>query len=490
MLKGVPFLLASALAAAIPAAAAATSAPPSAKGVRPETIVELRGLLSGGQCAELLARLAALPKDPPQADLLVFEGNCRLREATHRAKAFDAVRYERARVGAGNAPLDPAATAQFYRWDITWDDPARDDALALFDRALALEPERQDLVVGTIAARLEGGRPQPAVALFSANAPRLDEAARADLYQVVQDRLALGRIDEASALAGAMAAASPASPAAQAAAGSAALARHDLAAAAAAFEKAASGGPLTTAQARELALLAMMRRDWGAAVNALAPVASKSIELTSWFALARGRIEPRSATPIWQDVQRALAKVEKPDPRSTAVVDYFLGTSQADPPPAPAARVRAARRFLEGRIYVPALVEADRAVFEDPQSVAGYKTLADIYRALGYPELGLGPIDQAIAAAAKDPKQAGYGLGELQRERAELLFAAGRDVEATAAFAEAATQGDAAPFAWGLAALAAGQRDVAIEQFKVAAAGSDGDAAAARAKLAELGVGP
>jgi len=129
-------------------------------------------------------------------------------------------------------------------------------------------------------------------------------------------------------------------------------------------------------------------------------------------------------------------------------------------------------------------------VLEDPQSVAGYKTLADIYRALGYPELGLGPIDQAIAAAAKDPKQAGYGLGELQRERAELLFAAGRDVEATAAFAEAATQGDAAPFAWGLAALAAGQRDVAIEQFKVAATGSDGDAAAARAKLAELGVGP
>jgi hypothetical protein len=490
MLKRVLFVLAPALAAAVPAAVAATSAPPAAKGVSPETIVELRGLLAAGQCTELLARLAALPKEPPQADLLVFEGNCRLREATHRGKVFDTARYERARVGAGNAPLDPAATAQFYRWDVTWDDPARDQALALFDRALALEPNRKDLIVGTIAARLEGGRPEQAVALFTANAARLDEAARVDLYQIVQDRLTLGRVDEATALAGAMVAASPESRAAEAAAGSAALARHDLAAAATAFEKAATGGPLTADQARELALLAMLRRDWTGAVNTLAPVASKSAELTTWFALARGRIEPRSATPIWQEVKRSLGKAEKSDPRATAIVDYFLASSQADPPPAPAARVRAARRFLDGRIYVPALVEADRAVFEDPRSVAGFKTLADVYRALGYPELGVGPIDEAIAAAAKDPTQAGYGLGELQRERAELLFASGREAEAAAAFAEAAKQGDSAPFAWGLAALASGQRDVAIAQFKAAAAGTGDDATAARAKLAELGVGP
>jgi len=490
MLKRVLLLLGPALAAVVPAAPAATTAPPAAKGVSPETIVELRGLLAGGQCSEVLARLATLPKDPPQADLLVFEGNCRLREATHRAKVFDAARYERARVGAGNAPLDPSGTAQFYRWEITWDDPARDQALALFDRALALEPDRTDLIVGTIAAHLEGGHADQAVALFTERASRLDEAARVDLYQVVQDRLALGRVDEASALAGAMVAAAPASPAAEAAAGSAALARRDLAAAATAFEKAASGGPLTAEQARELALLAILRRDWSAAVNALAPVASKSAELTTWFALARGRIEPRSATPIWQEVKRSLAKIEKPDPRATAIVDYFLGASKADPPPTPSARVRAARRFLDGRIYVPALVEADRAVFEDPQSVAGYKTLADVYRALSYPELGLGPIDQAIATAAKDPKQAGYGPGELQRERAELLFASGRDAEAAAAFAEAAKQGDAAPFAWGLAALASGQRDVAVEQFKAAVAGGGNDAAAARAKLTELGVGP
>ena len=59
MLKEVPFLLASALAATIPVAAAATTARPTAKGVSPETIVELRGLLSGGQCTELLARLAS-----------------------------------------------------------------------------------------------------------------------------------------------------------------------------------------------------------------------------------------------------------------------------------------------------------------------------------------------------------------------------------------------------------------------------------------------
>jgi hypothetical protein len=490
MLKHLLLALAPILAAANPVAPAATTAGPAAKGAGPETIVELRGLLAGGRCTELLARVAALPKEPPQADLLVLEGNCRLREATHRAKVFDTSRYERARIGAGNAPLDPAATAQFYRWDITWDDPARDQALALFDRALALEPDRKDLIVGTIAARLEGGRTEQAVALFGANASRLDETARIELYQVVQDRLALGRVDEASALAGAMVAASPGSSAAEAAAGSAALARHDLAAAAAAFEKAAAGGPLSTDQARELALLAMLRRDWGAAVNALAPVASKSVELTSWFALARGRIEPRSATPIWQEVKRSLAKVEKPDPRATAVVGYFLATSQAAPPPAPAARVRAARRFLEGRIYVPALVEADRAVFEDPASVAGYKTLADVYRALGYPELGVGPIDQAISAAARDPKQAGYGPGELQRERAELLFASGRDAEAASAFAEAARLGDAAPFAWGLAALASGQREVAIAQLQAAAAGNGDDATAARAKLAELGVGP
>jgi hypothetical protein len=492
MLKRLSRLLAALLAAAwsLVPAAAATAPAPAARAASPETIVELRALLAAGQCPELLARIAALPKQPPSADLLVFEGNCRLREATHRARVFDASRYERARVGAGGQALDPAATAQFYRWDITWDDPARAQALALFEQALVLDPARQDLVVGAIAANLEGGRPGPAVALFEANAARLDEASRIDLYQVVQDRLALGRVEEASALASALAAASPASAAAQAAAGSAALARHDLAAAAAAFEKAAAGGPLTPEQARELALLAMLRRDWNAAVNALAPSASKSVELTTWFALARGRIEPRSATPIWQEIKRSLAKVEKPDPRATAVVDYFLGTSQASPPPAAAARVRAARRFLEGRIYVPALVEADRAVFEDPQSVAGYKTLADVYRALGYPELGLEPIEQAIATAAKDPKQSGYGAGELQRERAELLFAAGRDADAAAAFAEAARAGAPVPYAWGLAALAAGRRDEAVAQLQAAAASGGPDAAAARAKLEELGVGP
>ncbi len=482
--------LAVAAGSALAAPPAATTARPAEKGPSPETIVELRGLLAAGQCGEVLARIATLPKEPPQADLLVFEGNCRLREATRREKVFDAGLYERARIGAGGAALDPAATARFYTWEFTWDGPARDAALALFDRALALQPGRNDLIVGTVAARLEGGRPEQAVALVTASATRLDEAARADLYRVVEDRLALGRVEEASALAAALVATAPASPAAQAAEGSAALARHDLAAAAAAFEKSAAGGTLTVEQARELALLAILRRDWTAAVNALAPVASNSAELTTWFALARGRVEPRSATPIWLEVKRSLAKVEKPDPRATAVVEYFLGASQASPPPAPAARVRAARRFLDGRLYVPALVEADRAVFEDPQSVAGFKTLADVYRGLGYPELAIQPIDSALAAAAKDPNQAGYGLGELQRERAELLFAAGRNAEAAAAFELAASQGAPEPYAFGLAALSSGQRETAITQLKAAAAGSGSDAAAARAKLTELGVGP
>lgn len=480
-----------ALSATLALAASATTAPaPASKGVSAETIVELRELLAGGRCADLLTRLATLPKEPPQADLLVFEGNCRLREATHRAKVFDASNYERARVGAGNAPLDPALAAQFYRWEITWDDPGRDQALALFDRALALEPARQDLIVGTIAARFEGGRPERAIALFQESATRFDASSMLDLYRVVEDRLALGRVDEATALAGAMIAASPGSAAAQAAAGAAALARHDFAAASAAFEKAAAGGTLTAEQARELALLAMLRRDWSAAVNALAPVASKSLELTTWFALAWGRIEPRSATPIWLDLKRSLAKVEKPDPRAVAVLDYFLTTSQATPPPSPAARVRAARRFMDGRIYIPALAEADRAVFEDPQTVAGWKTLADCYRGLGYPQLALEPIDRAIEITAKDPKQAGYSLGELQRERAEILFAAGRNAEAASAFAEAAKLGEIASYEWGLAALAAGQRDVAIAQFQAAAGGDGANAAAARAKLQELGVAP
>jgi len=147
--------------------------------------VELRGCLSGGQCAELLARLAALPKDPPQADLLVFEGNCRLREATHRAKAFDACATS-ARASAPGTLRSIRRHGAVLRWDITWDDPARDDALALFDRALALEPERQDLVVGTIAARLEAGVRSRRSAFQRERAPA-DEPA-ADLYQVVQDR--------------------------------------------------------------------------------------------------------------------------------------------------------------------------------------------------------------------------------------------------------------------------------------------------------------
>ncbi len=340
MLKRLSRLLAVTLAAAwtLAPAPAATAPAPAARAVSPETIVELRGLLAEGQCAELLTRIAALPKQPPSPDLLVFEGNCRLREATHRAKVFDASRYERARVGAGGQALDPGATAQFYRWDITWDDPARAQALTLFDQALALEPARQDLVVGTIAANLEGGRPGPAVALFEANAARLDEASRIDLYQIVQDRLALGRVEEASALASALAAASPASPAAQAAAGSAALARHDLAAAASAFEKAAAGGPLTPEQARELALLAMLRRDWNAAVNALAPSASKSVELTTWFALARGRIEPRSATPIWQEIKRSLA------PRSSTTSSGPRRPRRRPPPRRASARPGASSR--------------------------------------------------------------------------------------------------------------------------------------------------
>ncbi len=490
MQKRVLFVLLPVLASAFPALPSATTAPQAAKGIHPETIVELRGLLAAGRCTELLTRIATLPKEPPQADLLVFEGNCRLREATRREKVFDVERYERTRIGAGGAALDPALTARLYRLDITWDASARDAALALFDRALALEPERTDLIVGTIAARLEGGRPEPAVALVTASAPRLDEAAWTDLYQVVQDRLALGRVDEASALAAALVAAAPASPSAQAAAGSAALARHDFAAAASAFGKSASGAALTPEQARELALLAMMRRDWIAAINALAPVVSDSVELTTWFALARGRIEPRSATPVWIEIKRSLAKVEKPDPRATAVVEYFLGVSQADPPPAPAARLRAARRFLDGQLYMPALIEADRAVFEDPQSVVGFKTLADVYRGLGYPELAIDPIDSAIAVATRNPAQSGYGLGELQRQRAQLLFASGRDAEAAAAFELAATQGAPEPYAFGLAALATGQRDTAIAQLKSAAAGSGNDAAAARAKLVELGVAP
>ncbi len=468
----------------------ATTAPARGTAVDPATVVELRALLADGKCEEVLARLATLPATPSNPDLLVMEGNCRLRAATSRQSVFDARRYERAKIGAGDTPLDPSATQQFYRWETTYDEQARDAALELFARALELAPERTDIVIGTIAARLDGGRPDAAVDLVRARAASLDEGAMAELYHVVQDQLRLGRVADAGALAAAMVEIAPNSHAANAAAGSVALQRRDLAAAAAAFGRATAAGALTADQARELAQLLILNRDWEGAVQTLIPAAGASAELKGWLALSRGRLSPRSSVPIWQELKRTLAQTGSTDPRAVAMVDYFLTSAQSDPLPSPVSRVRAARRFLDLRAHIAALAEADRAVFEDPSLAAGWKTMSDIYRSLGYPELALGAIDEALAAARKDPDRAGYTEAELLRERAELLFAAGRDDEAVAAFERAASLGEPAPYAWGLAALAAGRRDEAVAQFRSAARGEGANADAARAKLKELGVTP
>lgn len=486
--RPVPFLLAA--ACLLPPSHAATTAPARSAAIDPETVVELRALLSDGRCEEVLARLAALPKDPPQPDLLAMEGNCRLRGATSRQSVFDPQRYERAKIGAGDFPLDPAATQQFYRRETSFDEPARDAALALFIRAHELAPERTDIVVGTLAAHLDGGRTAAAVDFLRANASRLDEGAMAELYHVVQDQLRLGRTEDAGALVAAMLEIAPASHAANAAAGSVALERRDLAAAAAAFGRATDAGSLTVDQAHELARLRMLNRDWEGAVRTLIPVAASSPELKVWLALSRGRLSPRSSVPIWQELKRTLLQSESSDPRAAAMVDYFLTSAQADPLPSPVSRVRAARRLLDLRAQLAALAEADRAVLEDPSLVAGWKTMTDVYRSLGYPELALATIEKAQAVVAKEADQAGYAPGELERERAELLFAAGRDEEALAAFERAAGLGEPAPYAWGLAALAAGRRDEAIVRFKAAAAGEGTVADAAKAKLKELGLAP
>ncbi len=468
-----------------------------ARGEEPaaDPVGELRDLFSAGKCDELLERARALGDAVAASpDALVLEANCLVRAARKATREFDGVRYERMKIARGAAFVPPELTERFYVTRVTWDAPKRDEALALFRRALELAPDRGDLVTGNVAALLDAERVDDALALLAAHARALGDRDLDDLLQAAQDLLRRGRGEDALRLAKALQDAVPRKPQGFMAEAVVLLDRYDTRGAIRALEEAHRLAPQREDVTGRLGLLLAMSRDWKEASRVLATsVRDDRPAWIAWLALARSRLVPGSDRPLWEDLRRALPK--NPDaPASLAeLAKHRLALLDSGREPRPTTRVNAARWFLGKGLPVAAVAELDAAMAAEHAPFSAWQETIALLRRQGLLDLaaeacrdGIGKI-AAGKVVLDDGNPAGKEQqGILSSALARVLYGMGRDEEAVAAAREAGKLGHPDPLVLGLALEALGRKDEAIAAYREAAAGEGDEAGWAKARLRRL----
>lgn len=454
----------------------------------PEALEILRARLAAGECPAALARIrelrALFPADP---DLKTFEANCRMSAVRRSSRQFDADLYERTRIGLGLDSLPMNMASGFEKVVVEFEPQERDAALALFASALAGAPERDDLIVGYVAALMDASLAKQAAGVIRTPGTRPSLDALPALTQIVKDHLQLGHLAEAAELAEALSALFPDSSPVQATHCSVLVTRQETPRAIPEILKYLSHID-DQVQLREGILVLLLARKWNEAVPLLVPLAANNPEFATWLALARGRVEPRATLPMWNEIDAQLKRLPKPDPRWRAVLDHYLKILKGEKLPTPAMRLRAAQMFGQANLPVPALAEADRAASDDPTFLEARKFMVSLFRELRRFDLALEELDFMAALGERiDPRQTSVTAGEIHLARGQVLYALERDAEAGAALEKAASLGLARPYLQGLAALGAGKREAAIAFFRQEVETRGSDAPSAELKLQQLG---
>lgn len=454
----------------------------------PERLDELHALLQSGNCDALYRELEPLrsssPRDP---DLIALEANCRLIGSRTITQTFDSAAYERLSTGSG-LPSLPAATMQgLNRITLHHEAKGLDRALALFDEAAKVAPEREDMLAGAIAARIANGLTRPAIERITQRKRELSTAVLGDLASAVQDALAVGQRQTAEAVAATLTELFPADPSAHGAAALCAAARRDYPAERRALSRMASLVPSDPSLAIRTATAALWVGEYDEVIALTVPHAALQPEARVLLALARSRGSLAAAAPIWSELGAALGKLEAPPAAMRATVDHYLRISGSSAPPTALMRLRGGRQLAAAGLSLPALVEFDAAAALDPTMIEAQRASADLLRAALRFDAALAVLDRAIESLARLPAgQSAYTPAELQRDRCAVLYGLGRDTEARTACESARAGGHPDAIAEALVALAQNRRDAALELLKAGAAEGGESGARAKAKYDAL----
>ncbi len=442
---------------------------------------ELRALVLGESCAALEARILELPRAQRRhPDVLVLDANCLVNDARTIVRAYDQLRYDRETVGRGLTVLANEAAEGFYESTISYERGQVEKALELFDRAIAESSARTDIVVGAAAVHTITGSPQGALRILRAHREAVSPAAVADLRRTVSDEIALLRSDAATTLAQGLAEIFPDSAEAWHAVLLAALANENTDDALLAWRRIGAPTQVMLPAVRALGERLVVERRWSDAVPVLLPFSGSDVEATTWLALARDRTALGAGTTLWVAVQELVRTSKTDAPNVLRLADHYVRIARDPRPVTAAMHQRAIDYFLERRLPIAAIAEADAALEGDDARLAAWMGLLTIYRQLGRLDLAL------LAADAALPLTAPADLAPLRRARGEVLFGLGRDLEAKTELERAAREGASSPFAIALVEFALGNTSRARELLEeVAASGAD-DAARARGRLAAI----
>lgn len=467
-------LLPSILLLVAPLALAAPAAPDP---LPAEVARELRGLVADGRCDEVQERLPNLRSSyPASADLLVIEANCLLTEGRQTERLYDRERFERVQAGSGVDFLSPDQRAALYRQEVRFEPDLRERALDRFREALVLAPGRQDIVVGHVAVLFAVGETGEGLELLRRRAGELGGASVADLAALVEDELALERVEAAETLSAALVELFPRPPAVWRARAQAALGAGQLELARDAVGRLPHNAAHAPLQ-REVARRTLLRREWPEAVKLLASLPEPDGEALSWLAIARARAAPGSSLPIWKGLERQLTRLPARSPLRD-LVRHHLRLARDAGTVTPEMHLHAARYFGDQRLEIAAIAEADAAVAAAPMLLDAWTFLVDLHRQAGRFELAAAVLDEAEQALRGQ-----RGAGALASRRGAVLYALGEDENAWNALERAAAADAGAPYLQGLVALALGREARAIELLERAAAGTGPDAERAAAKL-------
>jgi predicted Zn-dependent protease len=473
-----------AMACAIPAPGLAADVPLS------ERIGELEQLVGSGRCDQALEQLSELreahPRDP---DLLVLQGNCLVRGAESSARSFDRAAYERLRIAFGEDRMPRELTDRFYAVELTFDEAALQSGLERFRRAIELAPDRADLIVGTAAVLSHAGRVDEALELLAEHRGPLGHDELMELSQLVEDRMAERRLELAGRLAAGLTDLFPEHEGPRIAMARLALDRHRALSALDRYAEAWELARHNEAVANELNRLRLLAGRFEAAVEDLVPLTGKSSLFRVWLALARSVESPGSASRLWEDL---AGRVEDPllDGPTRQLIQHYNRLLGGERLPTAAMRLRGARLLASRGMSLPAVIEARAAVSAQPGLVEGWVLMSRIFRGELLFDLAVTTLESAIEQTRGLPEPSRpFRISELQAWRAELLLGLGESEAALQACAELEGGPDARPYVRALAAMDAGKESEARRLLEALAASETEQAAAARARLAELDAG-
>ncbi len=353
-------------------------------------IPALRGLVASGRCNDAMTRVESLSrKERRLPDVRVLEANCLLNEGRTIERVYLKERYQRALIGRGGTRLPAARTESFYTTRVSFESKARKKAIALFRDALQSAPERQDIVVGTVAALANAEAEAEAAELLTSHEGRLDAPSARDLARLVEDKLRLRDEDGARVLAEALVARLGSFPVSWLARLRVALVDRDTDGALACVGKMKPLPEGGNDALKQLARRLVLERRWKELVPLSLDLGRSETGALILFALARDRVAFGSGEPAWRDIDRRLGPNRDPKAPVTTVVAHYLQIHRDGLEPDAELHL-AASRFLAGRSALEAAIaEVDGSLQKDPENSDAWLHLARLLRAQFEFELAL-----------------------------------------------------------------------------------------------------